>query len=136
MAYQIRVPLHQHYTNIIFYISECNLFCCFPLPVNFQVLLLFLKTTLVTCSISFSFQNDYFIHKFLHSGIPQYFGPYLQPYRGGYNTRRSKKESTSQYLGLKHLFTDLQSSLPLVLLMMPELCGMRSVLCQEFFEES
>ena len=37
-----------------------------------------------------AFKTATLVYKFLHSGLPQYFDPYLQVYNCGYNTRRSE----------------------------------------------
>ena len=54
------------------------------------------------------FKTATLVYKFLHSGIPQYFDPYLQPYSSGYNTRRSKKEG--KYLTVPQFQTSTHRS--------------------------
>ena len=60
------------------------------------------------------------LHKFLHSGIPQYFDTNLQLQKWGNNTRHCQNEgNTSPYLDFSHLFTYQQSiSLPVLPLML------------------
>ena len=66
------------------------------------------------------FKTATLVYKFLHTGFPKYFAPYLSSYSSSYNTRRSQHGGNFLVI----LFINLSNSLIIVLLLMLPLFGM------------
>ena len=65
------------------------------------------------------------VYKYLHTGFPRYFAPYLSSYNSSYSTRCS--QSSGNFLVIPKfalLLINLSNSLVMVLLLMLPLCGM------------
>ena len=71
------------------------------------------------------FETATLVYKFLHTGFPRYFAPYLSSYTSSCSTRHSKVVAMSlSFQSSTLLFTNRSNSLVIVLLLMLPLCGM------------
>ena len=71
------------------------------------------------------FKTATLVYKYLHTGFPRYFAPYLSSYSSSYSTRRS--QSGGNFLVIPK-FTNLSNNLVIVLRLMLPLCGMLSLM--------
>ena len=89
-------------------------------PVDTPALLLMKLHRLLVeqCTV---FKTATLVYKFLHTGFPRYFAPYLSSYSSSYSTRRS--QSGGNFL-VTPKFINLSNSLVIVLFLMLPVFGM------------
>ena len=70
------------------------------------------------------FKTATLVYKFLHTGFPRYFAPYLSSYSNSYCTRLKVVAISLSFQSSTLLFTNLSYSLVIVLLLILQLFGM------------
>ena len=70
------------------------------------------------------FKTATLVYKFLHTGFPKYFAPYISSYSSFYNTRRSQSVISLSFPSFNPQSINLSNNLVIVLLSMLPLSGM------------
>ena len=73
------------------------------------------------------FKRATLVYKFIHTGFPKYFAPYLSTYHKTYNTRRRVLQISLMFKSFNLKFTSPLNSLVSVLLLMLPLFGIHSL---------